>query len=58
MQSALLHQIITESAELKSSIVVVEVRARDHAEPGIGKTRSIAVAMLETDVDHPANDER
>ena len=56
-QSAFFDQFIAEPAESKSGLVVAEVRPGDHAKPYIGEARPVAVAMLEAEVDHPANDE-
>src|SRR5882757_3579115 len=58
MQSTLLHQIVAKPAELESSPVIAKVRSENHAKPDISEARSIAVAVLEAEIDHPANHER
>jgi hypothetical protein len=55
MQTALLHQIVAKSAKLEFGLVVAKVRPKNHAEPNISKARSVAVAMFEAEIDHPAN---
>ena len=57
MQSALLHQIVAEPAESESGPVVAKVRSENHTEPDISEARSVAVTMLEAEIDHPANHE-
>ncbi len=57
-QPALLYQVQAELAEAEPGPVVAEVRPEDHGEPHIGETRSVAVAVLEAEVDHVADDER
>jgi len=57
MQSALFHQLIPKPAESESGRVVSEVRSENHSKPDIGKTRSIAVTMLEAEVRDPTDDE-
>src|SRR5438094_5644774 len=53
MQSALFGKLIPEPAELEPTRVVVEVRSGDHAEEHIREARCVAVAVLETEIDHP-----
>src|ERR1700728_3101859 len=57
VQSAFFDQFIAEPTELKSGLVVAEARSGDDAKPYIAETRGVAVAVLEAEVDHPANDE-
>src|ERR1700674_3643350 len=57
LQAVFFDQIITELTETESGLVVAEPRSRYDAEPFIGETRRIAVAMLEAQIDHAANDE-
>src|SRR5262249_11485024 len=57
LQPAFFDQFIAEATELKSGLVVAEVRASDHAEVYIGDAGPVAVAMLEAEIDHVANDE-
>ena len=58
MQSTLFDQLIPEPAELETTLIVVEVRSGDHAKEHISEARSVAVAVLETEIDHPADHER
>src|SRR5216683_2041842 len=58
LQSAFFDQFIAELTELKSGLIVAEARSGDDAEPYIGEARPVAVAILEAQIDHPANDER
>src|SRR6266851_5295156 len=58
LQSALFDQFIAKPAESKSVLVVAETRSGDDGKPYIGETRSIAVAMLEAEIHHAANNER
>ena len=58
LQAAFFDQFIAELTESKSGLVVAEVRSGDHAKPYIGEARTIAVAMLEAEIDHAADDER
>jgi hypothetical protein len=57
LQSAFVNQVTAEPAEAKSVLVVAEARPGDDGEPHIGETRSVAVAMLETEVYHATNNE-
>src|ERR1700684_868006 len=57
MQSTLLHQFVAKPAESESSPVIAKVRSENHTKPDIGEARSIAVAVLEAEIDHPANHE-
>src|SRR4029077_12747776 len=58
LQSAFFDQFIAEPTESKSGLVVAEARAGYDTKPYISEARSVAVAMLEAEVDHPANDKR
>src|SRR6266404_3472027 len=59
LQSALFDQVIAELTESKYDVAVVaEMRTRDHGKPKICETRPVAVAVLEAEIHHPANDER
>jgi hypothetical protein len=54
-QSAFFDQLIAKPAESKSGLVVVEVWAGYHAKPYIGEARTVAVAMLEAEINRPAD---
>src|SRR4030095_6246614 len=56
-QPALLHQVKAELTEAKGCAVFPEKRTEEHAKPDVGEARSIAVAMLQAEVPHPADDE-
>jgi hypothetical protein len=57
MQSTLFHQIVAKPAESESSPVIAKVRSENHTKPDISEARSIAVTVLEAEIDHPANHE-
>ena len=57
IQPPLLHQIQAEPAEAEPRLVVAELQSQDRAEPDIGKARAVAVAMLQAQVRHAADDE-
>src|SRR5262249_47726954 len=57
LHPAFFDQFIAEATELKSGLVVAEVWASYHAKVYIGDAGPIAVAMLEAEIDHVANDE-
>ena len=57
MQSALLHQIVTKLAEPESGPIVSETRSSEHTQPYIGVARSVAVAVLQAEANHPTNHE-
>src|ERR1700756_5399447 len=57
MQSAFAHQIVAKLAKSKSGAIVAEVRSEDHAKPDIREARSVAVTVLEAEIDHSANHE-
>ena len=40
-----------------AGLIVAKARSGNHAKPDIGETRSVAVAVLEAEIDHPANHE-
>src|ERR1700688_492250 len=54
-QSTLLHQIVAKPAEAESSRIIAKVRSENHAKPDIGEARSIAVTVIEAEIDHPAH---
>src|SRR5262249_55641308 len=56
-QSALLNQVITELAKPEPGIIVSEMRSSDHPQPHIGVARSVAVAVLQAEANHPRNHE-
>src|ERR1700757_627704 len=56
-QAALFDQFIAKPAESKSVLVVVEMWAGDHAQPHIGEARTVGVAMLEAEVNRPADNQ-
>src|SRR5258708_3099019 len=58
MQTALFDQRIPKPAELETSLVIIEVGSSDHAQEHISEARSVAVAVLETEIHHPADYER
>src|SRR6202042_1198504 len=55
MQAVLLHQIVAQLAEPESGVIVSEMRSGEHAQRYIGEAGGVAVAVLETEADHPAN---
>src|SRR5579863_3959512 len=57
-QSAFFDQFIAQLPESKAGLIVAEARSGDDAKPYIGEARPVAVAMLEAEVNHPANYER
>ena len=57
LQAAFFDQFIAKPTESKSGLVVAEVRSGYHAKPYIGDARTVAVAMLEAEIDHPADDQ-
>src|ERR1700693_6423029 len=57
-QAAFFDQFIAKPAESKSGLVVVEMWAGDHSKPYIGEARTVAVAMLEAEVNRPADNQR
>src|SRR5258708_14912494 len=57
LQSTLLDQVIAELTKSQyCATVVAEKRTRNHGEPQIGNARAVAVAVLEAEIHHPAND--
>ena len=57
LQAAFLDQFVAEATESKSGLVVVEMWTGDHAKPYIGEARTVAVAMLEAEVNRPADNQ-
>src|SRR5262245_51558212 len=57
LQPAFFDQIVTELTETESGLIVAEARSGDDGKPHIGEARPVAVAMLEAEVHHAANDE-
>jgi hypothetical protein len=55
LQAAFFDQFITEPAEAKSGLVVAEVWAGYHAKVYIGDARTVAVAMLEAEINRPTD---
>src|SRR5260370_19377098 len=55
LQSAFFDQFIAEATESKSDLVVAEVWAGYHAKVYIGEARTVAVAMLEAEVNRSAD---
>src|SRR5262245_43114630 len=55
IQTGFFAQFIAEPTESKSSLVVAEVRTSYHAKPYVGLGRTVAVAMLEAEVNSPAD---
>src|SRR5580700_3548712 len=58
MQTALFDQRIPEPAELETTLIIIEVGSGDHAKEYISEARSVAVAVLETEIHHPAGYKR
>ena len=58
IQTGFFDQFIAEPTESKSSLVVAEVRTSYHAKPYVGGARTVAVAMLEAEVNCPADGQR
>src|SRR6266849_7585116 len=57
LQSALLDQVIAELTKSHCcAAVVAEKRTGNHGKPQIGNARAVAVAVLEAEIHHPAND--
>src|ERR1700726_3547041 len=56
-QAAFFDQFIAKPTESKSGLVVVEMWAGYHAKPHIGEARTVAVAMLEAEVNSPADNQ-
>src|SRR6266702_8292863 len=57
LQSALLDQIMAELTKSQyCAAVVAEKRTGNHGKPQIGNARGVAVAVLEAEIHHPAND--
>ena len=57
VQPPLLHQSQAELAEAEPRLVIAELQSQDCAEPDIGEARAVAVAMLQAEVRHAADDE-
>ena len=57
LQSACFDQIVAELAEAKCGLVVAETRAGNHGKHDIGEARTIAVAVLEAEIDRSAGDQ-
>src|SRR5580704_11570485 len=57
LQAAFLDQFVAEATELKSGLVVVEVRSSYDTKPYIGEARTVAIAILEAEVDRPADNQ-
>ena len=56
-QATFLDQVIAQLAEPKAVLVIVESRPGEHGKPDVGKTRRVAVAVLEAECHQAANDE-
>src|SRR5260370_28870130 len=57
LQSTLLYQVIAELTKSQYwAGVAAEKRPRNHGWPQIGNARDVAVAVLEAEIHHPAND--
>src|SRR3984893_13315486 len=54
-QAAFFDQFIAKPTESKSGLVVVEMWAGYHAKPYIGEARTVAVAILDAEVNRPAD---
>jgi len=50
-------QFIAELAGSKSGLVVAEMRSGGHSKARIGKARTVAVTLLEAEIDHPTDDQ-
>src|ERR1700730_6357 len=56
-QSMLLDEVIAELTKCQCcAAVVAEKRTGNHGKPEIGNARAVAVAVLEAEIHHPAND--
>ena len=55
LQPASFYEFIAEPAETKSGLIVAVPQSGDHAKHNIGDARAIAVALLETEIDRPAD---
>src|SRR5712671_6380840 len=53
----MLHQVQTELPEAEPGSVIAETVPDEHAQTDVGKARSVAVAVLQAEVRHPADDE-
>src|ERR1700722_15306065 len=58
MQTALFDQRIPEPAELETTLIIIEVGSSDHAKEHVSEARSVAVAVLKTEIHHPADYKR
>src|ERR1700730_1974469 len=57
LQSTLLDEVIAELTKSQCwAAVVAEKRTGNHGKPQIGNARAVAVAVLEAEIHHPAND--
>ena len=57
LQAAFLDQLVAEATESKSDLVVAEVRSSYDTKPYIGEARTVAIAILEAEVDRPADNQ-
>src|SRR5258708_5806951 len=58
LQPALFHKLMAEPAESKSGLVVAEARPGDQAQHHISVARAVTIAVLEAEIDNPADDQR
>src|SRR5215831_10563315 len=56
LQSPFFDQVTPELPEAESGLIVAKARSGHDGEPCIGQARAIAVAVLEAEVHHPANE--
>src|ERR1700676_5002467 len=56
-QASFLDQVVAKLAEPKAVLVIVETGTCEHGQPDVGKTRGVAVAVLEAESHQTANDE-
>ena len=57
LQPAPFDQVIAEPAELKSGLVVAEVRSGEQTKHYIGEARAVTVAALEAEIDCPTGEQ-
>src|SRR5215469_3012285 len=55
LQAAFLNEFVTEASESKSVAVGAELRSSYHTKPYIGEARTVTIAVLEAEIDHPTD---
>ncbi len=56
LQSSLLNELVTQATEPKSTLVIAEARSGNNGKPYVSEAGCVAVAMLNAEVHHVAND--